>query len=279
MIFNFYYITAYNFVTRLDTIFPFRQASFFFFSFLAKIILKESFSRYQRANFQSCTLYKIFLAEHFPISSVPNQSFVQLRKKLTSKLQPSKGIERYPLPLRITMSVTLILDSKIRKRNLIHDWYSLDQRKDVHVLLSRSNFRRSFLISLELDSLRISPRSTPFLPFTCIQFFPEAAYIIFYRDSDANSKDRRARSPPSVNANGRGGSLARAWFFSTAKKSRRERSLRETRRVARLFCDETSRKNRRIRRESAGGSSAKRDSSRGYAFSDPFKSRERSLRG
>lgn len=144
MIFNFYYITAYNFVTRLDTIFPFRQASFFFFSFLAKIILKESFSRYQRANFQSCTLYKIFLAEHFPISSVPNQSFVQLRKKLTSKLQPSKGIERYPLPLRITMSVTLILDSKIRKRNLIHDWYSLDQRKDVHVLLSRSNFRRSF---------------------------------------------------------------------------------------------------------------------------------------
>lgn len=65
-----------------------------------------------------------------------------------------------------------------------------------------------------------------------------------------------------MNANGKGGSLARAWFFSTAKKSRRERSLRETRRVARLFCDETSRKNRRIRRESAGGDRARNATSR-----------------
>lgn len=84
-----------------------------------------------------------------------------------------------------------------------------------------------------------------------------------------------------VNANGKGGWFS--WFFQRRRKAGLEgRSLRETRRVARLFCDETSRKNRRLRGkrwESARGSSAKmRQVAWIVAFSNPFKSRMRSCR-
>lgn len=84
-----------------------------------------------------------------------------------------------------------------------------------------------------------------------------------------------------VNANGKGGWFS--WFFQRRRKAGLEgRSLRETRRVARLFCDETSRKNRRLRGkrwESARGSSAKmRQVAWIVAFSNPFKSRTWSCR-
>lgn len=84
-----------------------------------------------------------------------------------------------------------------------------------------------------------------------------------------------------VNANGKGGWFS--WFFQRRRKAGLEgRSLRETRRVARLFCDETSRKNRRLRGkrwESARGSSAKmRQVAWIVAFSNPFKSRMWSCR-
>lgn len=84
-----------------------------------------------------------------------------------------------------------------------------------------------------------------------------------------------------VNANGKGGWFS--WFFQRRRKAGLEgRSLRETRRVARLFCDETSRKNRRLRGkrwESARESSAKmRQVAWIVAFSNPFKSRMWSCR-
>lgn len=143
-----------------------------------------------------------------------------------------------------------------------------------------SSFFLPSLISLELDSLRISPRSRPFLPFTCIQFFPEAAYINFYRDSDANSKDRRARSPPSPWMRmEREVLLLELGFFQRRRKAGGREACVKRDASRDSFATKRHGKIVEYGANLRGGSSAKRDKSRGYAFSGPFKSREWSCRG
>lgn len=183
-------------------------------------------------------------------------------------MQPSKGIKQYPLS-RITIYNFNSNEFTNQRINI----GSIKAR--MFVVLSRWEgqsagffFSLLWLIFLKPDSLRISPRSRT--------IFLEAACIILYRDSDANSKDCRARPSPARTRRecewkGSLVLLLELGFFQRRRKAGLEgRSLRETRRVARLFCDETSRKNRGKRRESARGSSAKCDKSRGYALFQSF---------
>lgn len=153
-------------------------------------------SRYQRTNFQSCKLHKIFLlAEHFPKVI---QSF-NFERNSPLNCSQVKGLNN--ILFLVLLYITLILTNQRINIGSI--------KARMFVVLSRWEgqsagffFSLLWLIFLKPDSLRISPRSRT--------IFLEAACIILYRDSDANSKDCRARPPPrerDVNANGKG-----AWF-------------------------------------------------------------------